>query len=274
MKKYLSLGVVLLLSVFTLALSSCSNNDEPTNNPDKPILKVSEVGIENNKIALAGSNLHMEGDITAPGKVKSFEIKVYDRSGTVIGDTLFDEKNPDTFVGSINPHFHIHVNLNNKATLGEGGKVEITLTDQAGQTENYSEVITVEQAIVQHVTGLNVIGPDGQTANGIAGQPMTVSADEILMYPGFKIDGMEIEFHNEAADMEIVFTSEKDSDEKPGYWEELAKNPCIGKEKSSFNESFTLPDYAPAGTYHLHFTVISGDTEQTYEVEGINVKGK
>lgn len=274
MKKYLLLGVVLLLSIFTLTLSSCSDDDKPTSTPDKPTITVSEIGIEDNKIALAGSNLHTEGDIMAPGKVKSFEIKVYDKAGTVIGDTLFDEKNPDTFVGNINPHFHIHVDLSNKAALGEGGKVEITLVDQAGQTANFSEPITVEQAIVQHVTGLNVIGPDGKTANGIAGQPMTVVADEILMYPGLKIDGMEIEFHNEAADREIVFSSEKDSDEDPGYWEELAKNPCIGQEKSSFKESFKLPDNAPAGTYHLHFTVISGNTEQTYEVEGINVKGK
>lgn len=269
MKKYLSLGVVLLLSVFTLALSSCSNDDDL---PDKPTLKVSEIGIENNLIALAGSNLHTEGDIMAPGKVKTFEIKVYDKTGAVIGDTLFDQKNPGTFVGNINPHFHIHVDLKSTATLGDGGKVEITVEDEAGQKVPFTENLTVEQAIVQNVTGLNVYGPDGKTANGEAGKPMTVVADNILMYPGFKIDAMEIEFHNEEADREIVFSSEKDSDEQPGYLPELAKNPCIGKSQSSFKESFTIPADAPAGTYHLHFTVISGDTEQTYEVEGINIK--
>ena len=271
MKKLVVLGTFMLLGIFTLStMSSCSNDDDETETTAaKPTLNVEEIGTENNKTGLAGSDLHTEGDITAPGKVKTFSIKVYDKAGTVIGEKLFDEKNPDTFVGNINPHFHIHVPLKADAELGEG-KIVITVTDEAGQTAEFSEAIDIKPEIVKNVDGLNVTGPDGQKAEGKPGEEMTVTASEINMVSGYQIDGIEVEFHNEAAGREIVFTSEKPEEEEATQLESLKK--YIGqKSVKDFKESFKLPEDAPAGEYHLHFTLISGDNEQTFEFEGIKI---
>ena len=271
MKKLVVLGTFMLLGVFTLTtMSSCNNDDDETQNTvAKPTLTVEEIGIENNKTGLAGSDIHTEGDITAPGKVKTFSIKVYDKTGTEIGEKIFDEKNPDTFVGNINPHFHIHIPLQSDAALGEG-KIVITVIDETGQTVEFSEAITIKPAIVNNVDGLNVTGPDGQKAEGKPGEEMTVTAAGIEMNPGYKIDGIEVEFHNEVAGREIVFTSEKPEEEGATPVESLKK--YVGQTSvKNFKESFKLPEDAPAGEYHLHFTLISGDNEQTFEFEGIKI---
>ena len=261
----------MLLGVFALtSLSSCSDDDENQSTFAKPILNVVEIGIENNKTGLAGSDIHTEGDITAPGKVKTFSITVYDKAGSVAGEKLFDAKNPETYVGSINPHFHIHIPLKSDAAAGEG-KIEITVTDQEGQTAEFTETITIKPAIVRSVLGLNVTGPDGKKAEGKPGEEMTVEASEIEMNTGYEIEGIEVEFHNEAAGREIIFTSEEKPEEEGAMHVENLKKYVGQASVKNFKESFKLPADAPAGEYHLHFTLISGDNEQTFEFEGINI---
>ena len=68
MKKSLFMAAVLLLSLCMFTFSACDDNEEDKNvgNPD---VALNEVGEENSKTAIAGSDLHLEGEITAENRI-------------------------------------------------------------------------------------------------------------------------------------------------------------------------------------------------------------
>ena len=75
MKKSLFMAAVLLLSLCMFTFSACDDNEEDKN-VGKPVVALNEVGEENSKTAIAGSDLHLEGEITAENRIKRI-----DRSG-------------------------------------------------------------------------------------------------------------------------------------------------------------------------------------------------
>lgn len=59
MKKKFFIGAMALLSVFTMALTSCDNDDDPTTNGNIEF-KDMEFGHDNEKVGTIGGDLHLE----------------------------------------------------------------------------------------------------------------------------------------------------------------------------------------------------------------------
>ena len=87
-------------------------------------------------------------------------------------------------------------------------------------------------------------------------------ADKIIIDhhidPDTKVAKIEVEFHNTAAGYEHVFTY---TDEK-----------YVGETSALFHEHPQIPTDAPAGEYHIHFTVTdAAGNSTTEEAEGIQI---
>ena len=80
MKKSLFMVAVLLLSLCMFTFSACDDNEEDKN-VGKPVVALNEVGEENSKTAIAGSDLHLEGEITAENRIKRIDIEIHQEEG-------------------------------------------------------------------------------------------------------------------------------------------------------------------------------------------------
>lgn len=80
MKKSLFMAAVLLLSLCMFTFSACDDNEEDKN-VGKPVVALNEVGEENSKTAIAGSDLHLEGEITAENRIKRIDIEIHQEEG-------------------------------------------------------------------------------------------------------------------------------------------------------------------------------------------------
>lgn len=253
MKKSYILGAMMLLAFTTsnVMFTSCDNDDDNPTQPQaaKPEIKVEEIGAENNKEAFPGLDLHTEGDINAPGKVKTFTIEVFDKDGKSVGKK---DLSAAPYVGVINPHFHEHVDIDPKAALGDG-QIVITVVDEQGQTAEFKETIAIKEKFAD-VTDLKV-GQNGNNSGKI-GEPIPVTA-HVKLTNGHKIASIEVEFHNETAGVE--FPTE--------FTEKYA-----GKDEVDFNEAITLKDDFPTGECHVHFTVTDdAGNELPMAVEGVQI---
>ena len=78
MKKNLVLTVVLLMGLCMFTFSSCDDEKESTG---KPIVGLNEVGKENSKTGIAGSDLHLEGEIIAENLIRRIDIEIHQEDG-------------------------------------------------------------------------------------------------------------------------------------------------------------------------------------------------
>jgi hypothetical protein len=105
------IGILFLAGVFSV--SSCKKDEtEPT--VAKPQITLSEVGLENSKIGYISSDLHLEADIVAEGKINTVKVEIYpEGSGTWEFDTTYTE-----FSGLKNTIFHKHIDIPLTADTG------------------------------------------------------------------------------------------------------------------------------------------------------------
>lgn len=140
MKKTLYFAATVLLGVFSLFISSCSDDNEEDNTAKKPVVTLNEVGEENSKTAAAGSDLHLEGDITAENGIKRIDIEIRPDSGSglIIKKSFTEGK----YIGVKNTTFHEHIDIPVEAPAG-GYHLYFTVTDQQGQTETVESEISL-----------------------------------------------------------------------------------------------------------------------------------
>ncbi|SFL20418.1 DUF4625 domain-containing protein [Proteiniphilum acetatigenes] len=130
MKRKLFLGAMLLLSTNVLFFSSCEKEDTPS----APTVKITELGSghdnPNDKIAYAGSDAHIEAEITADGLIESITVEVHQEDG----DYEFNKVYTDAkYVGVKNVTFHEHLEIPAEAPEGEY-HLHLVVRDQEGQT--------------------------------------------------------------------------------------------------------------------------------------------
>ncbi len=247
-----------MAGLFALVLSSCDDDEKSGAPPAKPTITVEAVGIENNKVAFAGADLHTEGEIMAEGLVKSFTITVTDRTGKEIAKKEFSDPGnaaDKMYVGIKDPHFHEHVDIPASAPEG-AGKVTFIVVDMKGQTATVTDDIEIKQKIAD--IGRLSIGTD-DSGTGTVGEAMPVKA-HVKMLNGTTIKEIEVEFHNEEADAEFPVSY---------------KEKYEGKSEVDFSEDYELPDNAPAGDYHVHFTVTDANgNEESISREGVTITAK
>lgn len=254
MKKTLYFAALSLLCVFTFALSSCSKDDDNTSTMAKPVAALAEVGEENSKEATAGKDLHLEGDLEAEGLIARIDLKITTTDGntTVLTKSWAD----GIYIGVRNTTFHEHVDI--PATVAAGDyKLTFTVTDKTGQ----QTVFTSDLKIIVPVAGapeasITKVG-DNNSMKGVVGQNLPIEAH---VTASKKIAKIEVELHNTAAKYEKVFEFTDD---------------YVGQTETDFKENVLVPADAPAGEYHIHFTVTDAEgNSTTEEAEGVEIAAK
>lgn len=110
----------------TLLQISCSSDDDLPNQVHLPEIQNLEVGVNDNRIAYIGSDLHIEAEIFAENQIKTVDVIISNESQSWIL-----EKNYTEFLGQRNALFHKHIDIDSNAEPGIY-KFKFTVTDQIG----------------------------------------------------------------------------------------------------------------------------------------------
>jgi len=141
--------ILLTATIVTTSLffSSCKKDDDTA---AKPEITLNEVGANNSKIAIIGSDLHIEADIVASGTIDNVTVEIHpEAGGTWQFDTTFTE-----FSGRKNGTFHKHIDIPLDADEGEY-HLHLTVNDMAGgQTvaESELEIQTPSDSVAPAIT--------------------------------------------------------------------------------------------------------------------------
>ena len=257
MKKSLFMAAVLLLSLCMFTFSACDDNEEDKN-VGKPVVALNEVGEENSKTAIAGSDLHLEGEITAENRIKRIDIEIHQEEG---GEFRVEKSFTEgKYIGVKNTTFHEHIDIPAEAPAG-AYHLHFTVTDQLGQTEMAQSELAVKAAAA-HITVEDLkFGAShdfSENKIGYVGTKPMVSA-HIKAENG--IEKIAVFIHNEEGtrafelDTTYTFNGEKE-------W---------GTEGQ--HKHIVIPDDAPAGDYHMHFNVYDKNGEVSENsLEGVQFK--
>ena len=155
-KKIFLIAIALTASLF---FTSCEDDDET--NP-KPVVDLTELGYENNKIAYAGADLHIEAEIVAEGKIDIVTIEIHpegeheEKSTSMSlheGEWEFDTTYTE-FSGLKNTTFHKHIDIAVHAEIGDY-HFHFIVTDMDGQQTTVVEELEIQQpddAIAPEIT--------------------------------------------------------------------------------------------------------------------------
>ena len=246
MKSKMIWGAIALAGLCLGTLTSCKDDDNNANNNNDISIKIEEVGEGNSKEAIAGKDLHIEGEIIAMAKIKGIKVEMIDAKNAV--KVSEDYSKQTKYVNVINTTFHEHLEL--PATLEAGEyTLRITVTDMKNNSkaENIKVKISRPDPNAPQITDIK-IGDGSNSAK--AGSKVKITATVTVKSA---VDEVEIEFHGKKE-----FPTEFD-----GY---------KGKTGTfKFEEEVTVP--AEKGEYHVHFTVKDKDgRKNTEEVEGFMIK--
>ena len=144
MRRKLFLGAMLLLSANVLFFSSCEKEDEP----QAPTVKITELGSghSNDGIGYAGSDVHIEAEITADGLIRDITVEVHQEDGDYEFSKVFTDSK---YVGAKNANFHEHLDIPSEAPEGEY-HLHLVVRDQHGQTGMAESELTIMEADGDH----------------------------------------------------------------------------------------------------------------------------
>lgn len=252
MKKILFITASVLLSVFSLMLASCDNSDEPQPTTAKPIATLAEVGEENSKEAVAGKDLHLEGNLEAEGLIARIDVTIASADGktTVVKQSYTEGK----YIGVRNTTFHEHLDIPANTAAGDY-LLTFVVTDKLGQSTTFTSDLKITTPVEGAPTITFKEVGEQNSRKAVIGQKMHLEAQ---IEAPHKIAKIEVEFHNSAAKYEKMFTY---TDEK-----------YLGQTSVLFHEHPLIPADAPEGEYHIHFTVTDANgNATTEEAEGIQI---
>ncbi|MCG8306506.1 MAG: DUF4625 domain-containing protein, partial [Cytophagales bacterium] len=153
---------VLFAAIITAGLffTSCEKEDVVP----KPVIGELELGIGNSRIAYIGSDMHMEAEIIADGRIDVITVEIHKEDGS--GDEI--EAEYTDYTGQKNATFHKHIDIPATAVAGEY-HFHLTVIDQEGNSTSVEEEITLEELADEEAPILNISSAptNGQTyANG------------------------------------------------------------------------------------------------------------
>jgi hypothetical protein len=143
---YITLATALV--IFGFSAVSC-NDDEPS----KPKATIHELGTDNSKTVVAGTDLHVDVEIEAPNKIASVTVKIHPEGtaekAALVGTTTWSFDSTYTeFDGLRNAEFHKHIDVPVTAAAGDY-HFHITVVDQDGYAASAEEELTVTAAIIE-----------------------------------------------------------------------------------------------------------------------------
>lgn len=125
--------ILLTIIAFTASIVIISCKKDKDDNPAKPVITINELGEgdshSNNHVGIIGSDLHIEADIVAEGKIKTVKVLIHqeDNSNAWTSDSVYTE-----FAGLKNTTFHKHIDIPLTADTGTYC-FHFIVTDESGQ---------------------------------------------------------------------------------------------------------------------------------------------
>ncbi len=167
MDKRLSKIIALAYIAIAIVLSSCSReNEDPV--LAHPVISGLEIGIGNTHTSYIGSDIHIEAEIEAQGKINMVEVEVFKENGT---GWNIKETFPE-FSGQLNTNFHKHIDV--PAIADPGTYIfRMKVTDMKGKSTIVNE--TLELIILEdnispliNITNAPETGKTFQTGENIS----------------------------------------------------------------------------------------------------------
>lgn len=236
--------LVALFAFLGLFLQSCDDDDDPILNA--PIVSNFEYGEgsshSTDQVAYKGSDIHLEAEINAEAVVSSITLAIHTHDVTPGEDEVdwdFEQVFTDTKYLVINPTFHEHIDVPTNIPSGEY-HVVLTVVDELG---NSTEVEGHIQ-ILDYIT-LSEFSIDETVARG----------DDF--HAEFMIDAIN-GIHSITVDVHAhgltVGEGEVEWDFEEEFLDDYHEQTSI-----EFHEHIDVPATAPAGEYHIIFTVEDED---------------
>lgn len=129
-----------------ISFNACNKDDEPA----KPQITLNELGLDNSGIGYKGSDLHIEADIVAEGKIDKVTVEIHPEgdhdgksSANILTEWEFDTVYTE-FSGLKNTTFHKHIDIPAEADTGHY-HFHFIVTDLEGQQTTVEEELEVRQ---------------------------------------------------------------------------------------------------------------------------------
>ncbi|KAB7529023.1 DUF4625 domain-containing protein [Flagellimonas olearia] len=245
-----SLALIIFLG---LALYSCSSDDEGTPPVAAPTVSNFEYGEgsshSTDQVAYKGSDIHLEAEITAEGIVSSISIDIHAHDLEVgEGEVEWDYEQTwtDASYLVINPTFHEHIDIPSNIPAGEY-HIVLTVTDELGNSTEAEGHVQVLDPIT-----ISDFDMDETVARG------SDFHVEFMIGAVHGIHEVMVDVHAhglEVGEGEVEWDFEGDYSED---FHELTE--------AEFHKHIDVPVTAPAGEYHIIFTIEDEDGN-TYEYE-------
>ena len=233
-----------------LFLHSCSTDDDGNTNVTAPLITNFEFGEgsehSTEPFAYKGSDLHLEAEINAVGIVSSISIDIH-ADDIEVGDGEVEWDYEDTFTKDsylvINPTFHEHIDIPSNIPAGEY-HIELTVTDELGNSTEIEGHLEILDPITISDFDMDTTVARGSdfhaefminAVNGIHNITVDIHGHDLAVGEG------EVEW-----DEEVIF--------EDGFHEET---------EAEFHKHIDVPADAPAGEYHVLFTVEDEDGNTT-----------
>ncbi|MBV7531015.1 DUF4625 domain-containing protein [Chitinophaga sp. sic0106] len=218
----LSLGKIGMVLAMSAGLFACSKKDEVA---PKATITLKEIGSGNSKVAYAGSDLHVDAEIIAPGGIKEVKLDIHPQEA---GGWEFDSTYTEGFVGVKNADFHKHIDIPAEAAAGKY-HIHLTVIDQHGQqTEVESDLEIKIDATLPSLASLELKLNTAKTDLHVGGD---ISAPN-------KIASVTVEIHG-GWEYEVTYTDAA----------------MVGQTTYHLHKHVNV-SAAPAGHYHVHVKVV------------------
>ncbi len=140
---------------------------------DAPLISDLEVGVNNSNTAYVGTDIHVEAQVQAEGKIDRIEVHIHPVNAP--NSTWNEDLTFTDAVGLKNTEFHKHIDVPSTAVVGTY-HLSLIVIDQLGQAtteERTLDVKVLDDHIMPVVTVINPTNTNGQTF--AAGQTITIS---------------------------------------------------------------------------------------------------
>ena len=147
----LSIKLMALTAIIPVFLISCDKNENPE-------ITIHELGYENTKTVIAGSDLHIDAEIQAPLKIASIQLIIHSEEEHAanmpmkvknmhqeVTEWEVDSSYTKGYAGVKNAEFHEHLDVPSTTELGHY-HVHIKVTDMEGNQTVKEDEIEVQAA--------------------------------------------------------------------------------------------------------------------------------
>ncbi len=238
------LAIVAFVGILFQSCSSDDDNTDPIGNP--PVISNFGYGEgsahSTDPVAYKGSDIHLEADITAEATVSSIKLSIHAHDlapGEGQVDWDFEKVYTDGKYLVINPTFHEHVDVPANIPAGEY-HVELTVTDELGnstEVEGHLEIL------------------DPITLSDISISETVVRGNDF--HAEFIINAVH-GIHNITVDIHAHGVTPGEG-ETEWHYEEVFSEGFHDLTEAEFHKHIDVPATAPAGEYHINFTIEDED---------------